>query len=325
MQHEHGRAVENGSGGFLYEYHLKDHLGNTRIRFADINGDHMIDPNESPGNPAEVLSIESHYPFGLKHRHASQTFTELSTATNSRYGYNGKELVPELDLNWMPYGKRMFDPATSRFISVDPIAEDFAWVSPYNYAENEPIANIDLHGLQKIPYYLKAEANKYLGQFNKTTNSNIPLTGNVNYAPLRSVSNKEAAQTVQLTGTVVEAVGLIASFVAPPAGAAIAGVGKALQIGGTTLVAGAEIQKQGEISNSTKVDLIFDVAGSALPGPLDKVIDNTTLEQPVKDLTKSSVNSVTTALTKVAQEGIKEKIEQNEIENCQEKCQENDN
>lgn len=37
-------------------------------------------------------------------------------------------------------------------MSVDPISDEFPWVSTYNYAENEPIANIDLWGLQKISY-----------------------------------------------------------------------------------------------------------------------------------------------------------------------------
>ena len=32
---------------------------------------------------------------------------------------------------------------------VDPISDQFPWVSTFNYAENEPVANIDLHGLQK--------------------------------------------------------------------------------------------------------------------------------------------------------------------------------
>ncbi|HMQ46581.1 MAG TPA: RHS repeat-associated core domain-containing protein [Saprospiraceae bacterium] len=49
------------------------------------------------------------------------------------------------------YGARWYDPAVGRFGGVDPLAEDFAQVSTYNYAENEPIANIDLHGLQKYP------------------------------------------------------------------------------------------------------------------------------------------------------------------------------
>ena len=43
----------------------------------------------------------------------------------------------------------MFDFATCRFTGIDPIADQFAFVSPFNYAENEPIRNIDLHGLQK--------------------------------------------------------------------------------------------------------------------------------------------------------------------------------
>ena len=33
---------------------------------------------------------------------------------------------------------------------MDPIADKFAFVSAYNYAENSPISNIDLHGLQAV-------------------------------------------------------------------------------------------------------------------------------------------------------------------------------
>jgi len=48
------------------------------------------------------------------------------------------------------YGARMYDPTLGRFSGIDPIAEDYYYVTPYNYAENEPIANIDLWGLQKF-------------------------------------------------------------------------------------------------------------------------------------------------------------------------------
>jgi hypothetical protein len=44
----------------------------------------------------------------------------------------------------------MYDPVLGRFPSIDPIAEQFEWVSSYNYAENEPIACVDWHGLQKV-------------------------------------------------------------------------------------------------------------------------------------------------------------------------------
>ncbi len=66
----------------------------------------------------------------------------------NKYGYNGKELDEDFGLNWHHYGFRMYDAAIARFPSADPAAEQFSWVSPYNYAENSPIANTDLWGLQ---------------------------------------------------------------------------------------------------------------------------------------------------------------------------------
>ena len=68
------------------------------------------------------------------------------------YQYNGKELNEEFGLNWNDYGFRWYDPAICRFTGVDPVADQFAWVSTYNYAENEPVANNDLWGLQKIGF-----------------------------------------------------------------------------------------------------------------------------------------------------------------------------
>ena len=68
--------------------------------------------------------------------------------TSQDYKYNGKELDKSFGLNWYFYGARMYDPAVGRFTGVDPIADQFAFVSVYNYAENTPINAIDLHGLQ---------------------------------------------------------------------------------------------------------------------------------------------------------------------------------
>lgn len=44
----------------------------------------------------------------------------------------------------------MYDPTIARFTCLDPIADQFAHVTPYNYAENRPIDGIDLWGLQWI-------------------------------------------------------------------------------------------------------------------------------------------------------------------------------
>jgi len=66
--------------------------------------------------------------------------------------YNGKEFNEDLGLNWYAYGFRYYDPTIGRFTGVDPIADQFPWVSVYNYAENEPVGGIDLHGLQYVNF-----------------------------------------------------------------------------------------------------------------------------------------------------------------------------
>ena len=63
--------------------------------------------------------------------------------------YNGKELNEDFGWGWYAYGAIFYDPVIARFTGVDPISDKFPWVSTYNYAENEPIASIDLHGLQR--------------------------------------------------------------------------------------------------------------------------------------------------------------------------------
>ena len=46
---------------------------------------------------------------------------------------------------------RIYDPRLGRFLSVDPLAKEYPWNSPYSFAENSPIQNIDLDGMEKFP------------------------------------------------------------------------------------------------------------------------------------------------------------------------------
>jgi RHS repeat-associated protein len=61
-----------------------------------------------------------------------------------------REKQSKTHVNLYDYGKRFYDPQLGRFTSLDPIADKFNWVSPYNYAENDPVGSIDLYGLQKL-------------------------------------------------------------------------------------------------------------------------------------------------------------------------------
>lgn len=67
-----------------------------------------------------------------------------------RYGFNGKERDKDMNsLTAYDYGFRIYNPAIGKFLSVDPLTNDFPWNSPYSYAEGDPINFIDLDGLEQ--------------------------------------------------------------------------------------------------------------------------------------------------------------------------------
>jgi RHS repeat-associated protein len=128
---EEGRAVPNGSGGYTYQYNLKDHLGNDRLNFYSNSG------------VATVLQEDEYYSFGLRHG-------LYDASNNNRYLYNGKELQTDL-ANQYDYGARFYDPVIGRWTAVDPLAEESRRWSVYNYTDNDPINNIDPDGMQTSP------------------------------------------------------------------------------------------------------------------------------------------------------------------------------
>jgi RHS repeat-associated protein len=72
------------------------------------------------------------------------------SAGGYRYGFNGKENDNEVKGagNQQDYGMRIYDPRVGRFLSVDPIANEYPELTPYQYASNTPIQAIDLDGLE---------------------------------------------------------------------------------------------------------------------------------------------------------------------------------
>ncbi len=137
IYHTEGRLFfENGTPN--YEFRLADHLDNTRVLFSDRNGDGSISNDE-------ILDVSSYYAFGMRHRG-----NDLKRNLTLDYAFNNKERVGDFGLGWDLFEFRTYDSRVGRFIQVDPASENFAWVSGYNFAENEPIANIDLWGLQAL-------------------------------------------------------------------------------------------------------------------------------------------------------------------------------
>ena len=65
-------------------------------------------------------------------------------AYNSPYKFNSKELDEGTGMYY--YGARYYDPRISVWMSVDPMAEERSWLSPYNYVQNNPINSFDQFG-----------------------------------------------------------------------------------------------------------------------------------------------------------------------------------
>jgi len=84
----------------------------------------------------------SYYPFGLE----MNGEWSVNNNTDYNYTYNGKELQRELDLGWYNYGARFYDPSIGRFTGVDPLAEIYTPLTPYNYVNNNPSNSIDPDG-----------------------------------------------------------------------------------------------------------------------------------------------------------------------------------
>jgi RHS repeat-associated protein len=104
-----------------------------------------------------------------------------------RYGFNGKENDNEVkgDGNQQDYGFRIYDPRVGRFLSTDPLFEDYPWYTPYQFGGNGPIANIDLDGEEEKYYSLKLDEKTGTPQLTllKTVEEKSILFGLISWKP----------------------------------------------------------------------------------------------------------------------------------------------
>jgi RHS repeat-associated protein len=129
----YGRYKKSGGTGtainpdFLYFYHV-DHLGSTSY-VTDGSG--------------QVYQHLEYFAFG-------ETFVEEHSNTERvPYLFNGKELDEETGLYY--YGARYYDPRTSIWQSVDPLAARMPAWSPYAMNYDNPVKFIDLKGEKPTP------------------------------------------------------------------------------------------------------------------------------------------------------------------------------
>ncbi|TRX45819.1 hypothetical protein FNH22_31360, partial [Fulvivirga sp. M361] len=113
----------------LIRYQLDNHLNSAGLELDDT---------------AAVISYEEYYPFGTTSYRSGRSTSEV---TLKRYRYVGKERDDETGLYY--YGARYYAGWLARFVSVDPLKDDYPFYTPYQYAGNKPITFFDLDGLEE--------------------------------------------------------------------------------------------------------------------------------------------------------------------------------
>lgn len=98
-----------------------------------------------------IIEENHYYAYGLRIAGISSKKLPVPEEGHIRNGYlyNDKELFEDADLNWYDYGYRMYDFQIGRFPQLDPLTYNYPYYTPYQYAGCEPIANVDLDGLEE--------------------------------------------------------------------------------------------------------------------------------------------------------------------------------
>jgi len=138
LNHADGRIVKTvvpfEPAAFSYQYRIADHLGNTRVLFD--GGDHSTAPTA-----AGILQENHYYSFGLEQL---GSWNDGAGNVAHRYRFNGIERNEELGLDLAFF--RTYDPAIGRWMQIDPRAEKYVGMSPYNGMGNNPIYYSDQLG-----------------------------------------------------------------------------------------------------------------------------------------------------------------------------------
>jgi RHS repeat-associated protein len=203
-----GSSIWNSYGLKFFE--LSNHLGNVMA----VVSDNRLQTGST--YEADVINSNDYYAFGGQMK--GRDFTNPG-AQAYRYGFNGKENDNEVKGtgNQQDYGMRIYDPRIGKFLSVDPLQNQFPWFSSFQYAGNNPISFIDLDGAEpkkkSVNYgksviiglvYVKSLSDSYLSKNFKAVNRNwlgktTDMNGGLKYIQSLSDGMRE---TTELTNVI---------------------------------------------------------------------------------------------------------------------------
>ncbi|HEX2868061.1 MAG TPA: RHS repeat-associated core domain-containing protein [Ignavibacteriales bacterium] len=90
----------------------------------------------------------------------------VNGSTVDKYKFTAKERDSETGLDY--FGARYYDSKIGRWMSVDPLAEKYPGLSPYNYCADNPLIYFDPDGRKIV--FAEGSSEKFKSDFNKTVN-----------------------------------------------------------------------------------------------------------------------------------------------------------
>ncbi|MDP1623161.1 MAG: RHS repeat-associated core domain-containing protein [Bacteroidales bacterium] len=127
------------------QYELTNHLGNVMATVSDRKIPVSSDNAVIDFHLADIRSSQDYYAFGMLIPGRNH---QIDTC---RFGFNGQEKEKEITgvdgVDYI-YKYRVYDSRICRFLTMDPLASKFRYLTPYQFSSNSPIAMYELEGLE---------------------------------------------------------------------------------------------------------------------------------------------------------------------------------
>jgi RHS repeat-associated protein len=140
-------------------------------------------------------------PFGVELK--GRNF-EVVGGGNYRYSFQGQESDSEVkgEGNSVNYKYRMHDPRLGRFFAVDPLANKYPELTPYQFASNSPIFMVEFEGLEGTMYMYRVWEDAE-GKHSVSVGSDVVpgLTSNLNKKILMPYGNPPDGKPIRVEYT----------------------------------------------------------------------------------------------------------------------------